>query len=158
MVELIESAAQARQAVAAARDLGKRIGLVPTMGALHAGHARLISQCRAESGLVVVSIFVNPTQFGPGEDFDRYPRSIADDLAHCQSAGADLVFAPDVADDLPTWSGFDLRRGVRALGHPRRHVAAPAIFAGSPPSCSSFSRSFGPTLPSSVKRIISSNS
>ncbi|MFI5457697.1 MAG: pantoate--beta-alanine ligase [Isosphaerales bacterium] len=101
MIELIESAAQARRAVAAARDLGKRVGLVPTMGALHEGHSRLIAQCRAESGLAVVSIFVNPTQFGPAEDFDRYPRSVADDLERCQAAGADLVFAPQAATVYP---------------------------------------------------------
>jgi len=100
-VELIESVAQVRRAVAAARDLGQRVGLVPTMGALHAGHSGLIAQCRAESGLAVVSIFVNPTQFGPAEDFERYPRSVADDLARCETAGADLVFAPDVATVYP---------------------------------------------------------
>ena len=71
------------------------------MGALHQGHARLIAQSRAESDVVVVSIFVNPTQFGPAEDFDRYPRSIDDDLEQCTAAGADWVFAPDVATVYP---------------------------------------------------------
>jgi pantoate--beta-alanine ligase len=65
------------------------------MGALHAGHARLIERCRAESDFVVVSIFVNPTQFGPGEDLARYPRTLEHDLAVCQAHGGDLVFAPD---------------------------------------------------------------
>ncbi len=101
MVERIETAAQARRAVAAARALGQRVALVPTMGALHLGHARLIAQCRAESEAVVVSIFVNPTQFGPTEDFNRYPRSIAGDLEQCTAAGADVVFAPDVATVYP---------------------------------------------------------
>jgi pantoate--beta-alanine ligase len=71
------------------------------MGALHVGHARLIAQCRAESDVVVVSIFVNPTQFGPTEDFDRYPRSLADDVEKCAAAGADLVFAPEAATVYP---------------------------------------------------------
>jgi pantoate--beta-alanine ligase len=101
VVELCESAAQAQRAVAVARAAGKRIGLVPTMGALHAGHSRLLELCRAETGLVVVSIFVNPTQFGPAEDFERYPRTITDDLARCDAAGTDLVFAPDVGTLYP---------------------------------------------------------
>jgi pantoate--beta-alanine ligase len=101
VVELVDSAAGVRHAVAAARDRGQRVGLVPTMGALHDGHAQLIAQCRRESGLVVVSIFVNPTQFGPGEDFNRYPRSLDDDLRRCELAGAGLVFAPSVATVYP---------------------------------------------------------
>ena len=86
MVELVESAADSRRSIVSeARERGKRIGLVPTMGALHEGHVQLIRQCRAETEFVVVSIFVNPTQFGAGEDFGRYPRPLEDDLRQCES-------------------------------------------------------------------------
>ncbi|MCE5276552.1 MAG: pantoate--beta-alanine ligase [Planctomycetaceae bacterium] len=85
-----------RAAVAAARGQGMRIGFVPTMGALHAGHCSLIRAARKECGFVVVSIFVNPTQFAPGEDLSRYPRTPETDLAACSGEGADLVFMPDV--------------------------------------------------------------
>jgi pantoate--beta-alanine ligase len=80
------------------RREGKRIGLVPTMGALHAGHASLIEGARSGSDVVVVSIFVNPLQFGPGEDYLRYPRPIEKDLDVCERMGADFVFAPEVQD------------------------------------------------------------
>jgi pantoate--beta-alanine ligase len=75
------------------------VGLVPTMGALHEGHAALIRAARAASGFVVVSIFVNPTQFGPNEDLARYPRTLDGDQRVCAEAGADLVFAP-AADEM----------------------------------------------------------
>ncbi len=71
-------------------------GFVPTMGYLHEGHASLIQKARAENDIVVVSIFVNPLQFGPSEDLDRYPRSLKQDLALCETLGVDLVFAPSV--------------------------------------------------------------
>ena len=101
MVELVESAAQVRSVVREARERGKRIGLVPTMGALHEGHVELIRRCRALTDFVVVSIFVNPTQFGAGEDFGRYPRPLEHDLRQCESAGVDLVFAPSVQTVYP---------------------------------------------------------
>lgn len=86
----------------AARDgLPGPVGLVPTMGALHAGHRALLAAARSSSGSVVTSVFVNPLQFGPGEDLDRYPRSWEDDLAMCEAEGVDLVFAPDVAEMYP---------------------------------------------------------
>lgn len=88
--------------VAAARGRGLSIGLVPTMGALHDGHVRLIERCRAEAGWVAVSIFVNPTQFGPNEDYGRYPRSLKADLERCESAGADLVWTPTAATIYPS--------------------------------------------------------
>ena len=83
-----------RAAVAAARGAGKSIGLVPTMGALHAGHLSLVDVSAAQCGLTVVTIFVNPTQFAPGEDFERYPRTLERDVALLAGRGADLVFAP----------------------------------------------------------------
>lgn len=86
--------AAVQAAVRRARGDGHVVGFVPTMGALHDGHVRLIKRCREETGFVIVSIFVNPTQFGPGEDLTRYPRTFDDDLAQCRDAGAGLVFAP----------------------------------------------------------------
>lgn len=81
--------------VKAARTTGKKIGLVPTMGALHIGHISLIEAAKKECDFVVVSIFVNPTQFGPGEDFKKYPRPLKADLEICRKTGADVVFTPD---------------------------------------------------------------
>lgn len=88
---------KARDAVRRIRCDGETSGLVPTMGALHEGHLSLIRRARDECGFVAVSIFVNPTQFAPNEDFDAYPRTREADVDACASAGVDLVFAPNVA-------------------------------------------------------------
>ena len=83
-----------RKLVKAARSKGKKIGFVPTMGALHIGHISLIKKAKRKTDFVIVSIFVNPTQFGPSDDFKKYPRPIKKDLAICRKAGVDVVFAP----------------------------------------------------------------
>jgi pantoate--beta-alanine ligase len=100
-VELADSIAALRARLDPLRRTGKVIGLVPTMGALHVGHVELIRRARRESDCVVVSIFVNPIQFDRIDDFDRYPRPMADDLRVCEQEGVDVVFAPRAAEMYP---------------------------------------------------------
>jgi pantoate--beta-alanine ligase len=87
-----------RQAMHAVRTAGKRLGLVPTMGALHEGHMSLVREARGRASEVAVTIFVNPTQFGPNEDFSRYPRTLERDLDLCQGAGVRHVFVPETRE------------------------------------------------------------
>ena len=100
--QLLESIAQLRDRVAGARRAGLRVGLVPTMGALHAGHASLIERARQDCECVVVSIFVNPLQFDREGDLDRYPRTLEADLEVCAARGVDVVFAPAVSEMYPS--------------------------------------------------------
>ncbi len=93
--------AEIRRAVAEARRRGSTVGLVPTMGALHAAHGALIRRAKEETGFVVVSVFVNPTQFDRHEDFDRYPRTLSADVQFCAALGVDAVFAPDAGEMYP---------------------------------------------------------
>jgi len=99
--EVIESIQRLRDRVAPARQAGQQIALVPTMGALHAGHRRLIDLARAESDVVVVSIFVNPMQFDREDDLLKYPRMLESDIQLCASSGVDVVFAPAAAEMYP---------------------------------------------------------
>jgi pantoate--beta-alanine ligase len=96
---VVADVASLRRVLAEAR--GQRVGLVPTMGALHAGHASLIEAARRDCDFVVVTIFVNPTQFGPNEDLARYPRRLAEDMVLCGERGVDLVFHPEPATLYP---------------------------------------------------------
>jgi pantoate--beta-alanine ligase len=100
-MRLIHTPAEVAAASASWRDAGHSIALVPTMGNLHAGHIRLVDHAKALADRVVVSVFVNPLQFGPNDDFDRYPRTLQADEARLQAAGADLVFAPSVEEMYP---------------------------------------------------------
>jgi pantoate--beta-alanine ligase len=99
-MRLVTTIAELRAAIRSARQEGKRVGFVPTMGYLHAGHRTLISTARAETDFVVVSIFVNPMQFGPNEDLARYPRDLERDTALCEGAAVDLLFHPTAAASL----------------------------------------------------------
>ncbi|GAB3264281.1 pantoate--beta-alanine ligase [Alteromonas gracilis] len=114
----------------ALRDLGaERLGLVPTMGALHDGHASLMRAAREHADVVAVSVFVNPMQFAPGEDLDRYPRTLAADLEVCAEQGVDLVFAPAVEEVYP---GGDPQVTVAPgpLGSLLEGASRPTHFAG----------------------------
>ena len=127
-MKLTRTVAETREALEAARDAGERIGLVPTMGAFHEGHLSLIRAARAESERAVVSLFVNPTQFGSGEDLDRYPRDEARDAAVAEAEGVDLLFAPSAAEIYPP--GFDTWIEVGELGEILEGAARPGHFRG----------------------------
>src|ERR1700730_17790652 len=98
---VIRSIAELRQALASVREAKPTIGLVPTMGELHAGHARLIETARRETDCVIVSIFVNPIQFDRNDDYDRYPRDLSRDVEFCETRGVDLIFAPSADEMYP---------------------------------------------------------
>ncbi len=100
-MQIVSTIAEVRTAVRALHTEKGSVGFVPTMGALHAGHRSLVQIARARCGAVVASIFVNPTQFGPKEDFSRYPRTFAEDCAALQAEQVDLLFAPEVATMYP---------------------------------------------------------
>src|SRR5580704_6270838 len=99
--EVIAGISELRARLAYEPSIGGSIGLVPTMGALHRGHAKLLEIARRENDFVVASIFVNPIQFDRKEDLENYPRTMEDDLSLCDSCGVDLVFAPSATDLYP---------------------------------------------------------
>ena len=124
----LRTVAALRSQVAKWREAGARVALVPTMGALHAGHLSLVDIAKKEADRVIASIFVNPTQFGPREDFAKYPRDEAGDLAKLASVGTDLVYAPDVAEMYP--KGFETRISVPSLSTELCGAVRPGHFDG----------------------------
>ena len=106
-MQVTKTVEETRKQIKAWKKEGKTVGLVPTMGFLHEGHASLIRKCREQNDIVVVSDFVNPTQFGPTEDYAAYPRTLESDCKMAEREGADLVFAPAPGEMYPhedmTW-------------------------------------------------------
>lgn len=100
-MQIIRSVSEMQQRCLAAREAGQRIAFVPTMGWLHEGHLSLLREGRRRGDLLVLSIFVNPTQFGQGEDFESYPRDLSRDAALAEAVGTDIIFAPEAADMYP---------------------------------------------------------
>lgn len=125
VLRIVRSRAELREALEAAP---RPVGLVPTMGWLHDGHRALIERAHAENRTTVVSIFVNPRQFGDPADLEKYPRSEARDLAICTEEGVDLVFAPGVDEIYPP--GFDTTVSVGAVAQPLEGAARPGHFDG----------------------------
>ncbi|GLK68236.1 pantoate--beta-alanine ligase [Hansschlegelia plantiphila] len=127
MTDVVTTVSALRARLSSWRAAGERIALVPTMGALHAGHLALVARARSEVDRVVVSIFVNPTQFAPNEDFATYPRNLDSDLAALQDA-ADLLYAPQVSEMYPEGAATVVTVGGPAAG--LESDARPHFFAG----------------------------
>jgi pantoate--beta-alanine ligase len=124
-MQTLKTAAEAAQA---ARRLERPLALVATMGALHAGHLALVEQARRDCAAVMATIFVNPLQFGPTEDFSRYPRAFADDTRQLETAGVDLLFAPSVEEMYP--AGFDTTIDPGAIATRFEGALRPGHFRG----------------------------
>jgi pantoate--beta-alanine ligase len=125
---IVRTVAELRARVRAWRAAGERVGFAPTMGALHEGHLSLTRLARQHADRVVVSVFVNPTQFGPNEDFDAYPRSEARDAELLAGEGCDLLFAPTVEEMYP--HGFSTTVTVSGVSEPLDGAARPGHFSG----------------------------
>lgn len=127
-MRVVRTVAEARAVLAEAQGWSGRIGLVPTMGAFHDGHRALMRAARHETDVVTVSVFVNPAQFGPGEDFERYPRQEGHDIAAADAEGVDILFAPRAAELYPP--GFDTWVEPGELGRMLEGAARPGHFRG----------------------------
>lgn len=127
-MQKIETITAMRAAAAELRASGRRVALLPTLGALHAGHASLIRLAKARGDAVVVSTFVNPLQFGPSEDYAKYPRTPAADQALAEKEGADILFAPGVEEMFP--KGFSTQLTEDHVSKPLCGVVRTALFRG----------------------------
>jgi pantoate--beta-alanine ligase len=127
-MKVLTTVAEMRAARTGPDKLGGDLGLVPTMGFLHEGHLSLVVRAKADCGAVAASIFVNPTQFGAGEDLARYPRDLPRDLALLAAAGVDLVFAPEPAEIYPP--GFDATIEIGGVTEVLEGAVRPGHFAG----------------------------
>lgn len=126
--KVVMRAAEIRKAIVQAQQVGETVGLVPTMGALHGGHLSLVDASLDECDRTVVTIFVNPTQFGPGEDFDHYPRTMEQDLTLLRERGCWKVFAPTVEEMYP--AGHETIVDVGSIRKPLEGEARPRHFFG----------------------------
>jgi len=127
-MKIITSITEMQQAALALRREGRRIAFVPTMGFLHEGHASLLREGRTRGDVLVLSIFVNPIQFGPGEDLERYPRNLDGDCAIARACGVDIVFTPTAAEMYP--AGFQTSIRVKELALPLCGASRPGHFDG----------------------------
>jgi len=141
-MKVARTAADVRNALAADRAAGRSIGLVPTMGAFHAGHLSLIAAARADNDVVAVSLFVNPAQFGPSDDLTQYPRDEAQDIATADEAGADVLFVPSVEEMYPP--GFDSWVDPGELGTILEGAFRPGHFRGVATICTKLFAIVGP--------------
>ena len=129
-METVTRIATLRERVALWRRNGERVGFVPTMGNLHAGHFSLIDLARSKADRVVASVFVNPTQFGPREDFASYPRTLDQDRAGLDSRGCDLLFAPEIVEMYPFGPAASVRVEVPVISETLEGAVRPGHFAG----------------------------
>ena len=127
-MQTIQSINEMQSHAISLRSGGRLIGLVPTMGCLHEGHLSLIDTAKERADKVIVSIFVNPTQFGPNEDFDKYPRVLEDDLAKCRDRGVDIVFNPSIGDIYP--AGYSTYVDEEAVSSDLCGISRPQFFRG----------------------------
>lgn len=127
-MHIFSTVKEAREAILTKKGEGKRIGFVPTMGALHKGHMALVKAAQEQCDVLVVSIFVNPAQFGPNEDLDQYPRTLDADLLMLKEAGVDMVYTPSAEVIYP--DGFQTRITVSELSKHMCGASRPAFFGG----------------------------
>ena len=127
-MQIIHTPKELREVISTLKNSGQKIGFTPTMGALHAGHLSLVDTAKEHCDKIVASIFVNPAQFAPHEDFDSYPRQNEDDIEKLKSRGVDIVYLPEKRAIYP--EGFDIKISVGKIGQILEGVARPHFFDG----------------------------